>query len=31
MKEIIFIGIAFAASIATFVLVTKKTGNDCVP
>ncbi len=31
MKEIIYIGIAIAASIGTFVLVSKKTGNDCVP
>jgi len=31
MQEIIFIGIAIAASIGTFILVSKKTGNECVP
>jgi hypothetical protein len=31
MQEILFIGIAVAASIGTFVLVSKKSGNDCIP
>ncbi len=31
MQEILFIGIAVAAAIGTFVLVSKKSGNDCIP
>jgi hypothetical protein len=31
MKEFVFIGIAIAAAIGIFVLISKKTGSDCIP
>lgn len=31
MKEFVFIGVAIAAAIGAFILISKKTGSDCVP
>jgi len=31
VKELILIGIAVVAAIAAFVLISKKSGADCIP
>ena len=31
MKEIAFIGIAIVAAIGAFLILRKKTGDDCIP
>jgi hypothetical protein len=31
MKELLLIGVAILAGIATFTVITKRSGGDCIP